>query len=1003
MNKVIGILAIGGILSALLLTLYQQNQQQTKIIDNLNLELVTISSENVEAIETIEAEHSLAISNQLQNNADVEQQLDLAQQLNSQIMLSHTNQLIAAQAQFTQTFSNQIAAQAQTYLLRNPQLNLLLAIEALKITKEANQEPTNYAQTVFYEAITSIGGRGLHGPKGDIKALKMSSDNRWLAAGSEDRSVYLWDLTDLESPAKILTGNTYESIDIEFSPNNRWLATASTNAGVVLQVWDLEKDNFEASPIILNIENYGLKAITFTPDGKWLIAGGNDTQIYFWDMEQLTPQPAKILFQHQTRIQHIEVTTDGRWLFTSDDGVILKWDLKEKLLTEPTTTLIAPKEKGALRASISKLAISPNNKWLSTVIHNGLESKVIIWDLENDLSLSQPILLKQNISQFLLDLEFSRNSQYLAINNIQSDSDIYVWDLSLSNPSEEPIVLNSLKNTWAHAITFGPESRTLLAAGEDGNIRSFNLNTPRNYVQTIFRGDHNGIDNLIISPDGQWLISASGSKWRSSDHPSVRLWDLNQSPAVLNTPIYVEAHQHRVTNLLLSPDSRWLFSLDQRLCESEDCAPPGEASAILLDLKSSDQLTQPLHLFKNEPYVSTTTISKDSRWLAVGGENQEVWLWDLKSPNPHQSKIVLHGHNKPITHLIFTINNQKLISVSSEDGLIQLWNLSADDIGRQDAQKLSGNGRIEDISLSSDEQFLAVIYKDFERNRQVSLWNLASADINQSLQTTQLAQTYGLSNIAISPNNRWLAIGGSSPASLFDMKSQRLATPAFTFDNFDLFLSFSKNSRWLLNSHTPLSQNSYDGPPFFLDLQAETPTVSQLVQCDPQNNFIALSPDHRWLITGQNKQELCLWDLNASQSTPHKTILYGSENRLYVMFSANSQRLSITKKPNFPITEDVRSSTRFAGQEILLWDLSGDDINKTLIRFHELGDSYIREFTPDGKWMVTASYRHNRVHLWNLKPYTLLDSACETVGRSLTLQEWRIYFGERPYSPTCPS
>ena len=39
---------------------------------------------------------------------------------------------------------------------------------------------------------------------------------------------------------------------------------------------------------------------------------------------------------------------------------------------------------------------------------------------------------------------------------------------------------------------------------------------------------------------------------------------------------------------------------------------------------------------------------------------------------------------------------------------------------------------------------------------------------------------------------------------------------------------------------------------------------------------------------------------------------------------------------------------------------------------------------------------------WDTRLAHTIESACTMVGRDTTRAEWRDWFGDRPYQPTCP-
>ena len=80
-------------------------------------------------------------------------------------------------------------------------------------------------------------------PTGPVVSVAFSPDGKTLAAGSDDGTVWLWDLTDPARPTPLgqpLTGTTDSVLSVAFSPDARILATG---VGNTVQVRDLDVDD----------------------------------------------------------------------------------------------------------------------------------------------------------------------------------------------------------------------------------------------------------------------------------------------------------------------------------------------------------------------------------------------------------------------------------------------------------------------------------------------------------------------------------------------------------------------------------------------------------------------------------------------------------------------------------------------------------------------------------------------------------------------------------------
>ena len=91
------------------------------------------------------------------------------------------------------------------------------------------------------------------------------------------------------------------------APDGSWLATGS-NDGTV-RIWDAATGQERAT---LTGHTGRVKAVAVAPDGSWLASGSDDGTVRIWDMA--TGQERATLTGHTDRVTAVAVAPDGSWL-----------------------------------------------------------------------------------------------------------------------------------------------------------------------------------------------------------------------------------------------------------------------------------------------------------------------------------------------------------------------------------------------------------------------------------------------------------------------------------------------------------------------------------------------------------------------------------------------------------------------------------------------------------------------------------------------------------------
>jgi WD40 repeat protein len=162
----------------------------------------------------------------------------------------------------------------------------------------------------------------------DADASAFSPDGHFFAARN---GVVLWDLSSPNAAKVSLPASLGGRV--RFSSDNKWLLSIGTSS---VQIFPVERGKAGAHPFTLLSGGAPVRAAAFSPDGRWLAAGGEDSYVRLWNLQEPTAQPI-VLVGHDKPIEHIDFDAEptiGQWLITRDATAILCWRLETERMIE---------------------------------------------------------------------------------------------------------------------------------------------------------------------------------------------------------------------------------------------------------------------------------------------------------------------------------------------------------------------------------------------------------------------------------------------------------------------------------------------------------------------------------------------------------------------------------------------------------------------------------------------------------------------------------------------
>jgi WD40 repeat protein len=631
---------------------------------------------------------------------------------------------------------------------------------------------------------------------------------------------------------------------ISFSPDGKTLAAGGwhNDNQETLQFWDVAT----RAPIGGTVKGYTdtVDSLAWSPDGKMLVSAGRpagqfSNRVYLWDVASQRQVGASM-----TGYEGLPSAS-----FSPDGGLIAvsgSWGPAVQLLDPKQRKVIGELER-SYKDKVTSVAFSPDGKILAST-YIGMDSYVRLWDPGTRKFLGE--LQADSVYPPLLQcIAFSPDGETLAAAGGMSHGDVLLWNVQTRLRLGDRI---DASRTEITSIAFSPDGSTLATASLDGNVRLWNP-VSHDLVATLAEPQQKRVaPSVAYSPDGKILAS-------SNEDGTINLWDVS-SYARLSDGKSFDFYAH---TLKFSPDGKILAAVGFGSEHSQ---------MRLWDVGSHEPLGEPI------AEVSKITFSPNDKILASANHDDSLSLWSFAD-----HKLVgqlLEGHTDSANGIAFSPDGQTLVSIGTENGLRQWDVASKNPIGRPVSVKVFGRiplafsldgstlvageklwgmkdhqitqelwGPLFAVAFSPNGTTLAA--SDF--NNSVSLWDIAKRAVIGQPFEGESGQVGAIYALAFSPDGKTLATGGQDRVIRFwDLLRRvqmgdpltghhhRVERIAFTHDAKILVSLGADDSLrfWDVASHKPLG--------------APTPNV-RTFELNPRDTTIA--------ITGEGAK-VTIWNLS---------------------------------------------------------------------------------------------------------------------------------------------
>ena len=283
-----------------------------------------------------------------------------------------------------------------------------------------------------------------------ITALGFSPDGSRIAAGGY-HEISLWGAADA-SLGRRLQGLSERIYDIAYSPDGKWLATASGDPGQygAAKLWIAEPDG-GGKPVRDLVESGdSVFAVAFSPDSKLVAAAGADRAIRIFEVE--TGKLVSTIEDHADWVLDIAFSPDGKRLASaSRDKTAKVFDVakKESLVTFP----------GHAEAVYS-VSFTPDGKGVAT---SGGDNQIRFWNPDEDGKQTA------NIGGFggaIFRIAYTPDGKQLVA--CSADKSVRIFE-----GTAQKYVLAG-HTDWVYALSISRDGKSIASGSWDGEVRLWN-------------------------------------------------------------------------------------------------------------------------------------------------------------------------------------------------------------------------------------------------------------------------------------------------------------------------------------------------------------------------------------------------------------------------------------------------------------------------------------------------------------------------------------------------
>ncbi|KAH6652182.1 HET-R [Truncatella angustata] len=446
------------------------------------------------------------------------------------------------------------------------------------------------------------------------------------------------------------------------------------------------------------------------------------------------------------------------------------------------------------------------------------------------------------------------------------------------------------------SVAISPDGQFVASASGDSTVRIWDVETGAE--QQVLKGHTDHVTSVAISSNSQFVASTSGDQ-------TVRIWDVETGAERQ----VLKGHTDSVTSVAISPDGQFVASASwDKTVRIWDVATGAEQQVLKGHTDS----------------VTSVAISPDSQFVASTSGDQTVRIWDVDTGTEQQ---VLKGHTSSVTSVAISPDGQFVVSASGDE-TVRIWDVET----ATERQVLKGHTDfVTSVAISPDSQFVA----SASRDKTVRIWDVEMGAEQQVLK----GHTSTVISVAISPDGHFVAsASGDQTVRIWDVKTATERQVLKGHIDSVTSVAISPDSQFVASASWDETVRIWD---------VETGAEQQVLKGHTDSvTSVTISPDSHFVASASWDKTVRIWDV---ETGAEQQVLKGHTD-------------SVTSVAISPDSQFVASTSE--DRTVRIWDVD-TGTEQQVLKGHTRTVTSVA-ISPDSQFVASASWDET-VRIWDVE------------------------------------